>query len=101
MDFLCKLDIWEATAVIAVISAIIWNLVTPKYGLAYLGAWISTVAGIQISNSFCVGYIDPFWPIAIVVSFVPTLLIVTIANLPFIMFRYRNEQLKNQKRKEN
>ena len=95
---MCELDGYKALLYISIISAIVWNICTKKYGLAFLGAWITSVIGLQIGNAICIGYIDPFFPIAIVISSIPALFIVAIVSSPFIMFRYRQEQRKENKK---
>jgi phosphate/sulfate permease len=95
---MCELDGYRALLYISIISAIVWNLCTRKYGVAFFGAWITSVIGLQISNAICIGYLDPFWPIAVVITIIPALFIVAIVSSPFMMFRYRQEQKKNEKK---
>lgn len=95
---MCEIEGYEALLYISIISALVWNILTKKYGLAFLGAWITAVVGLQVGNYICIGYLDPFFIIAIVMSSIPALFMVVIVCSPFIMFRYRQEQKAEQKK---
>ena len=92
---MCEMNGYRALFFISIISAIVWNIITKKYGLAFLCAWITAVIGLQVVNYFCIGYLDPFFIVAIVISSIPALFIVAIVSSIFILFRYRQEQKKS------
>jgi hypothetical protein len=54
--------------VIAVLSAIIWHAASRRYLFASVGAALSSAIAFQIVVTIQLGYLDPFFLIALVIS---------------------------------
>jgi hypothetical protein len=68
---LMKAIVWIALGLVTLASALIWSRLTRRYLLAVLGATLSSVPVFQSVVYLHLGYLDPFAPIAALVSMVP------------------------------
>jgi hypothetical protein len=68
---------------IAVISALMWHWLVPIYVLATVGATVTTVIAFQVAAYLHLGYLDPFFLIALVTSSVMGAGVALHVGLPF------------------
>ena len=73
--------------VIAVTSALLWHRFVVTYVLAAFGATISTVITFQIVAFIQIGYLDPFFLIAVATTTVIAAVISALIGLPFHIYR--------------
>jgi hypothetical protein len=66
-----KALVWIALGLVTLASGLIWSRLTARYLLAVVGATLSSVALFQTVVYLHLGYLDPFAPIAALVSMVP------------------------------
>ena len=85
---------------IAIISAIGWHIMVKRYVYAILGATLTTVIIFQTANYIHLGYLDPFFVIAMVVSGIGAFIISSIVGAPLITIR-RKQHDKSRKRISN
>jgi hypothetical protein len=76
------------------IPVIAWNIITNKYGYALIGAWATS---LFVFSVFSLVYGGPLWIIAAINWIIPQLFLTAIISIPFLMFRYRQEQKREQK----
>ena len=79
---------------LSAIPVIAWNIITNKYGYALIGAWVTSLVVFSV---FSLVYGGPLWIIAVIMWIIPQLFFTAILSIPFLMFRYRKEQKKEQK----
>lgn len=75
----------------AVLSAIGWHLIVKRFVLALLGATLTTVILFQVANYIHLGYLDPFFIIAMITSGAGALVISAVVGVPFLALRKKNE----------
>jgi hypothetical protein len=93
---MCEISTFKGILLISAISVIFWNLITKNYGLAFFRAWATSLIGLIVRDAICDGSSAWMWLFGIVIWMIPQLIIVAIINIPFFMFRYRQEQKKSQ-----
>lgn len=67
---------------IALTSAVLWHRFLPRYTTASLGATITTVLAFQAAAFLQLGYLDPYFLIAVITSSVAALVISLVVGLP-------------------
>lgn len=76
---------------LAVLSAIGWHYLLKKYVVALLGATFTTTVLFQVANYLHLGYLDPFFIIAMISSGAVALAISALVGMPFVIFRRKSE----------
>ena len=74
---------------IVFVSAIAWHLFVEKYFLSVAGATLTTAIAFQLANYYYIGYLDPFFIIAILASGCVAFVGSAIIGLPFKIVRDR------------
>ena len=68
---------------LALIGSLLWHWVLRSYGLAVFGATVTTVVLFQVAAYVKLGYLDPFFVVAMATSAAMALGISAIVGLPF------------------
>jgi hypothetical protein len=68
---------------ISIGSAFAWHWLVKFYFLAVLGATVTTVFAFQVANYLYLGYLDPFFLIAIVTTSIPAVAVALVVGIPF------------------
>ena len=76
---------------LAVASAVGWHMVVRRFGYAVLGAAGTATVLFQVAAYIHVGYLDPFFPIAVVISAILASGVAVIIGIPFKSRRRRAE----------
>lgn len=74
-------------ATISIASALVWHWLVRLNFLAVLGATVTTVFTFQAANYFHLGYLDPFFLIAMGISSIPAFVIALLVGIPFRDYR--------------
>jgi hypothetical protein len=64
-------------------SALVWHWLIAHYVSAVIGATITAVMTFQVAAYFYVGYLDPFFLVALVTSAIVAAVIALLVGLPF------------------
>ena len=72
---------------IAIASAIIWHTYLKRISIAILGSAITSAVFFQVCNYIKLGYLDPFFIIALLTTFIMAFLIALIISIPFKIWR--------------
>ena len=83
-------------ALTAVASAAIWHWLLRHYFLASFGAAICAALMFQVFAYLHAGYLDPFYPIAVVVSLAIAFVVALIVGPLIEFFRLRYEDSRSQ-----
>jgi hypothetical protein len=75
----------------SVLSAFGWHLIVKRFVLALIGATLTTVIFFQLANYIHLGYLDPFFIIAMFTSGLWAFVISVIVGAPFFSFRKKKE----------
>ena len=73
--------------IIALASALIWHWLVTHYVTAVIGATITTVPAFQAAAYFHLGYLDPFFLVAMITSSMMAAVISLLVGLPFRALR--------------
>jgi hypothetical protein len=68
---------------IALGSALVWHWLVDYYVPAVIGATITTVTSFQLAAYFHLGYLDPFFLVAVLTSSIMVAVIALLVGLPF------------------
>ena len=68
---------------IALASALLWHRFVPFYRPAVIGATITAVTAFQVADYVRLGYLDPFFLVAVVTSSIMAAVIALVVGLPF------------------
>ena len=68
---------------IALASALLWHRFVPFYRPAVIGATITAVTAFQVADYVRLGYLDPFFLVAVVTSSVVAAVIALLVGIPF------------------
>lgn len=68
---------------VSVVSAVAWHWRVARYPRAAVGGASTAAAAFQVLAALHAGYFDPFWPIALVISFFPALIVSLLVGLPW------------------
>ncbi|RJP16683.1 MAG: hypothetical protein C4520_18035 [Candidatus Abyssobacteria bacterium SURF_5] len=74
---------------VIVVSAVIWHFLCPQLLIASLGAAVTSAFIFQILAWVHIGYLDPFFIIAFVVTAFYALIPALLIGLPFLWLRVR------------
>jgi hypothetical protein len=72
---------------IAIISAVIWHIFVKRISIAIIGAAITASATFQAYNYILLGYLGPFFIIALVTTTAIAFIIALIVGVPFRIWR--------------
>ena len=72
---------------IAVVCALAWHELVRKYSLAVISSVITTMLLSQVAVYIQLGYVDPYFGNAMLISGLAALVISAIIGLPFLMLR--------------
>lgn len=64
-------------------AALVWHWFVPFYRPAVIGATITTVIVFQVAAYIHLGYLDPFFVVAIVTSSIVAAVIALLVGIPF------------------
>jgi len=67
----------------AMVCAVAWHSLCKKYFLAVAGATLTTTVGFQLINYLFLGYLDPFFLIAMSISAPIAFIISGLTGMPF------------------
>ena len=70
-------------AAIAMASALLWHWLVPRYIAAVVGATITTATAFQFVAYLHLGYLDPFFLVAMITSSMMAAVIALLVGLPF------------------
>jgi hypothetical protein len=74
-------------SILAIALSVLSHTLIKRISLAILIAAITTAITFQIIVYFLAGYIDPFFPIALLTTFVLAFLIALVVSIPFKIWR--------------
>jgi len=82
---------------IAIVSAIVWHTFLKRISIAILGSAITAAGTFQVCNYILLGYLEPFFIIALVTTFTIAFIIALIIGIPFRVWRGKQhiKSLKN------
>lgn len=72
---------------IALVASVVWHVFVKSYGVAVLGATVTTVTTFQAVVYMQLGYLDPFFLFALAASAALAFGIAAVAGLPFRSWR--------------
>jgi len=72
---------------IALVSALAWHELVRKYSLAVVSSVITTILLSQVAVYIQLGYVDPYFDNAMLISGLAALGMSAIIGLPFLMLR--------------
>jgi len=71
-------------------ASLVWHVLVKRYGLAIIGAALTAVVVFRVVSYFVLGYLDPYFLVAMVTSSIPAFAIAAVIGLPFRVVRARN-----------
>lgn len=74
---------------ITVMSSILWHTIFTRFSFAVIGSVITAAVAFQISNYLHIGYLDPFFIIAMAVSAVIATFASVAIGFPYYVIRKR------------
>jgi hypothetical protein len=80
----------SAFILIAAASSVVWHLFVRAYGVAVLGAALTTVVLFRVVEYLVLGYLEPYFYMAMASSLLPALVIAAGIGLPFRFHRARH-----------
>ena len=72
---------------IAIVSAILWHTFLKRISIAIFLSAITAAVAFQVCNYILLGYLDPFFIIALVTTFAIAFIISLIIGIPFRVWR--------------
>ena len=76
-------------SIITIISGVAWHLRVKNILFAVIGATITTAIAFQIANYLFIGYLDPFFMIAMFTTGAIAFIASLIIGIPFLVIRKR------------
>ena len=74
----------------AISFSLAWHWLVKNYKHAVIGSTVTTVILFQLAAVIHIGYIDPFIPIALVITGTITVIVASVIGLPFKAHREKN-----------